>query len=303
MNEIYTFGGRKSSGYDYRINPVTKLPEFHAGSDYAAPAGTPIPSAAAGTVVYLGKNEGLGNVVVVRNLTGDYSLYAHMQDGDRVNLGQKVWHGDPIGGVMFRLCPHILTIPDVLPKSSLVWKRTRHGTALLLSIVRLIHSSAHSAKPFQLPPTKILSPTVSANGALSRFQIRRLLPTTLLASTTAMEAGPRRPRALSAMPALRLRSLRPIKASDRRRTTLRFESCRGAVSIRRLHPLMRRLCRLRPRRRCLGFLAASRCGIIRCGLRSSLPITGLPPAMMSCTSAGGASWMRERALYPSSCRH
>jgi hypothetical protein len=25
--------------------------------------------------------------------------------------------------------------------------------------------------------------------------------------------------------------------------------------------------------------------------------------MMSCTSAGGASWMRERALYPSSCRH
>jgi murein DD-endopeptidase MepM/ murein hydrolase activator NlpD len=59
----------------------------------------PIPSAAAGTVVYSGKNEGLGNVVVVRNLTGDYSLYAHMQDGDRVKLGQKVWQGDPIGGV------------------------------------------------------------------------------------------------------------------------------------------------------------------------------------------------------------
>src|SRR5579872_2026945 len=78
-------------------NPNTR--EFHAGVDYAAPAGTPIPAATSGVVVYSGRNSGFGNTVVVRNATGDYSLYAQMQDGDRAKVGQRVWPGDTLGQV------------------------------------------------------------------------------------------------------------------------------------------------------------------------------------------------------------
>jgi len=78
-------------------NPNTR--EFHAGVDYAAPVGTPIPAATSGVVVYSGRNSGFGNTVVVRNATGDYSLYAHMQDGDRAKVGQRVWPGDTLGQV------------------------------------------------------------------------------------------------------------------------------------------------------------------------------------------------------------
>jgi murein DD-endopeptidase MepM/ murein hydrolase activator NlpD len=79
------------SPYGDRADPYnTNVREFHAGVDYAAPAGTPIPAATSGVVVYSGRNSRFGNVVIVRNATGDYSLYAHMQDGDRVQVGQRV---------------------------------------------------------------------------------------------------------------------------------------------------------------------------------------------------------------------
>jgi len=98
-----------SSRYGYREDPIEKLhlaevdqkkkPEFHSGQDYAAQAGTPIVSAASGVVVYSGFNKNLGNVVIIRNDRGDYSLYGHMQYGDRAQLGERVEEGDTIGGV------------------------------------------------------------------------------------------------------------------------------------------------------------------------------------------------------------
>jgi murein DD-endopeptidase MepM/ murein hydrolase activator NlpD len=47
--------------------------------------------------VYSGFNEKLGNVVIVKNDTGDYSLYGHLLDGDRAKLGQRIWPEDTIG--------------------------------------------------------------------------------------------------------------------------------------------------------------------------------------------------------------
>ena len=89
---------RPRSPYAPRIDPMNgKNPEFHAGQDFAAPAGTPIPAAALGKVVYSGFNKNLGNVVIVRNETGSYSLYGHMLDGSRAELGQKIWPGDTVG--------------------------------------------------------------------------------------------------------------------------------------------------------------------------------------------------------------
>jgi murein DD-endopeptidase MepM/ murein hydrolase activator NlpD len=54
-----------------RSDPVNGKPEFHAGQDFRAPAGTPIPAATSGTVVYSGLNKGFGDVVIIRNDTGD----------------------------------------------------------------------------------------------------------------------------------------------------------------------------------------------------------------------------------------
>lgn len=102
MKDIYNPGSpfRLTSPYGDRSDPnKAGSREFHAGLDYAAPAGTPIPAATSGVVVYSGKNAGFGNTVVVRNDTGDYSLYAHMQDGDRAKVGQQVWPGDTLGQV------------------------------------------------------------------------------------------------------------------------------------------------------------------------------------------------------------
>jgi murein DD-endopeptidase MepM/ murein hydrolase activator NlpD len=97
-----------SSGYGFRRNPTKKFDptnergekeksQFHSGQDYAAPAGTSIPNAASGVVVYSGFNKDLGDLEVVRNDRGDYSLYGHMQDGDRAKLGQRISEGDTIG--------------------------------------------------------------------------------------------------------------------------------------------------------------------------------------------------------------
>jgi hypothetical protein len=91
------FRFRLSSAYGKRGDPKTGKDKLHAGQDFAAPAGTPIPAAASGTVIYSGLNKGLGNVVIVKNDTGGYSLYAHMLDGDRAELGRRIWQGDTLG--------------------------------------------------------------------------------------------------------------------------------------------------------------------------------------------------------------
>jgi Peptidase family M23 len=83
-----------------RIDPMSgKGTRFHSGHDYKAEAGTPIPAEIAGEVVYSGFNDNLGNTVIVKHYGGGYSLYAHMQHGDRVKVGQPVWPGDVIGRV------------------------------------------------------------------------------------------------------------------------------------------------------------------------------------------------------------
>ena len=100
MTNAYNPGSsfRFRSSYAPRIDPIGgRKATFHAGQDFSAPAGTPIPTATSGIVVYSGYNENLGNVVIVKNDTGDYSLYGHMLDGSRPELGQRIWPGDSIG--------------------------------------------------------------------------------------------------------------------------------------------------------------------------------------------------------------
>jgi hypothetical protein len=89
----------RNSGYGPRIHPVThEEGKFHAGVDYRAPRGTPIPAQTPGEVVYSGFNENYGNTVIVRTTNG-YGLYAHMDEPSQARMGDRVWPGDIIGNV------------------------------------------------------------------------------------------------------------------------------------------------------------------------------------------------------------
>ncbi|MBW3621330.1 MAG: peptidoglycan DD-metalloendopeptidase family protein [Actinobacteria bacterium] len=87
-----------SSGFGPRVHPVTGQYRLHAGIDLAAPAGTPIGAAAAGTVTFAGVRGGYGNLVIVDHGDGTETRYAH-QDTIAVTAGQRVGVGDLLGTV------------------------------------------------------------------------------------------------------------------------------------------------------------------------------------------------------------
>ena len=71
----------------------------HKGHDYAAPKGTPIYAAAAGTVLIAGYSNSAGNWVVIDHGNGLVTKYMHMYQRPLVRAGQKVVKGQHIGGV------------------------------------------------------------------------------------------------------------------------------------------------------------------------------------------------------------
>ena len=84
-----------TSPYGYRKHPVTGQKKFHSGTDYGAPAGTPIYAYAAGTVTMAGWNGGYGNCVIIDHGDGNTTLYAHASKlntvvGSEVKRGQKI---------------------------------------------------------------------------------------------------------------------------------------------------------------------------------------------------------------------
>lgn len=90
---------RVASGFGTRIDPVYKVPKFHAGLDFTAPVGTPIYATADGLVTEAGYNSGgYGNRVVINHGYGYETLYAHMYR-IKTRRGQKVRRGEVIGYV------------------------------------------------------------------------------------------------------------------------------------------------------------------------------------------------------------
>ena len=71
----------------------------HKGHDYAAPRGTPIYAAAAGTVLIAGYSSSAGNWVVISHGNGLVTKYMHMFESPYVSAGDKVAKGQHIGGV------------------------------------------------------------------------------------------------------------------------------------------------------------------------------------------------------------
>ena len=88
-----------SSGFGYRIDPFGGGTSFHAGQDIAAPTGTPIVAATAGTVAIVetpDQSGGYGNYTCIDRGGGFATCYAH-QSVVYVHVGQVVTQGELIG--------------------------------------------------------------------------------------------------------------------------------------------------------------------------------------------------------------
>jgi len=88
-------GAEIASGFGNRFDPFTHATAFHAGLDFAALAGTPISSAAGGTVSFAGYKPDYGWVVEIDHGNGLTTRYAHgsrvlVRTGDVVEPGQRI---------------------------------------------------------------------------------------------------------------------------------------------------------------------------------------------------------------------
>jgi murein DD-endopeptidase MepM/ murein hydrolase activator NlpD len=87
--------GRVSSGLGMRRDPWTGEPEFHAGLDIPAAAGTPVYASGAGYVRLAATTDGSGRTVVLDHGQGITSHYSHLS-AIRVKQGEWVRKGQHI---------------------------------------------------------------------------------------------------------------------------------------------------------------------------------------------------------------
>ena len=87
-----------SSGYGYRIHPITNVKSFHKGIDIPAPQDTDVLATDDGIVSFSGYQNGYGNVVKIKHFDGKTTVYAH-NNSNVVKEGDIVKQGDIISKV------------------------------------------------------------------------------------------------------------------------------------------------------------------------------------------------------------
>ena len=93
-------GARISSNFGNRRHPILGYTRLHAGTDFAAPSGTPIYAAGNGTIEMSQRNGSFGNYVRIRHANGYQTAYAHMRGfGRGIRRGVRVSQGQVIGYV------------------------------------------------------------------------------------------------------------------------------------------------------------------------------------------------------------
>jgi len=95
VHQPITTTARVSSIFGNRKDPFTGRLAFHPGIDFAAPQGTTVVSAGAGTVSFVGQISGYGNVVEVTHDGGIITRYGHLsaflvKEGDAVSTGSPI---------------------------------------------------------------------------------------------------------------------------------------------------------------------------------------------------------------------
>jgi murein DD-endopeptidase MepM/ murein hydrolase activator NlpD len=102
---------RISSGFAMRFHPILQQWRTHKGIDYAAPIGTHVKATADGTVEFAGKQNGYGNVIMLKHQGGFSTYYAHLsrfaaglRNGTRVRQGDVIGH---VGQTGWATGPHL----------------------------------------------------------------------------------------------------------------------------------------------------------------------------------------------------
>lgn len=92
---------RISSGFsNSRYHPVLNKWRAHKGVDFAAPTGTPVKATSDGIVSSFGRQNGYGNVVMLKHQGGYSTVYGHLSRFAKgLKRGQRVNQGDVIGYV------------------------------------------------------------------------------------------------------------------------------------------------------------------------------------------------------------
>lgn len=88
--------GKITSGFGYRIHPVTGARSFHSGIDIADSTGTKILASRNGTVTFASYNGNFGNMIIISHGNGIETVYAHLS-AINVSAGQGVSQGQVIG--------------------------------------------------------------------------------------------------------------------------------------------------------------------------------------------------------------
>lgn len=94
----FSWLGNVSSGYGWRVHPISREKSLHRGIDLAVAQGTPILAVQDGRVVSAGDAGSYGLCVVIEDDKGYQSRYAHCSSLN-VSAGQEVKRGDVIAAV------------------------------------------------------------------------------------------------------------------------------------------------------------------------------------------------------------
>ncbi len=180
---------RISSPFGTRIHPILGRYNFHTGTDYAAPTGTPIIAAADATVKFVGRKGGYGKTIVLEHNKRVRTLYAHLYKfAEVLRAEQAVFQGQIIGyvGQSGRATgPHLhyeIQL-DGTPQDP-------QKIALPLTLPLLEEKQAHFAKKTQKLISKLdaISPLTAAKLAQSTLvEQRRLLASEKLSQSTQVE--------------------------------------------------------------------------------------------------------------------
>jgi murein DD-endopeptidase MepM/ murein hydrolase activator NlpD len=96
---IWPVEGRLESGFGGRRNPFGGDSfEFHTGQDIDAEWGAPVQAAANGTVVFVGWQNGYGQLVIIDHGDGLTTRYGHLSQTE-ATLGQAITRGTVLGRV------------------------------------------------------------------------------------------------------------------------------------------------------------------------------------------------------------
>ncbi len=105
-----------SSKFGYRVNPVSKIHQFHNGIDLPVPLNTQVKNPQDGTVLDVYNNKDGGNQVLIRHKEGIVSGYAHLNKA-LVKKGETIKKGQVIalsGNTGKSTGPHVhMTLKDV----------------------------------------------------------------------------------------------------------------------------------------------------------------------------------------------